>query len=246
MQAAVPGLRIRAHRAPPARWNSLVAAAAQPTDPATFLPRAPSKPRTSEGGGAGRGRLAGPARARRPAGLRRPRPGHLWRKRPPLRPLCPSAARSPAARPARTQPPGPSPSPFNWLQPAAVAATEGPRREGRGRPRAAGSPRSYLTTPVSSVASSTAAAAAVAAAATFLGSAPAAAASSTRSARLSRPARSPRPRRHTRPESPSPAARTARSPARPSAGSGSPDPPPFPRARRRAGLSNGGHSGSSR
>lgn len=80
--AEVRFLPICDHRAPPSRWNSLTSAA-QPADadPATFLPRAPSKPQTSEGG-AGRGRLAGPARARRPAGLRRPRPGHLWRKRP--------------------------------------------------------------------------------------------------------------------------------------------------------------------
>nr|XP_054096676.1 methyl-CpG-binding domain protein 6-like [Callithrix jacchus] len=130
-----------------------------------------------------------------------------------------------------------------------------PVREGAGRLGEAGAARSYLTTSVSSVSSSTATAPAVAAAATFLGSAPAAAtSSSTLCSPLPRRAhRAARPFSHLPPPSPThkprnPKPHSSRSllthpPSLP-ATSGGPVPPPFPSARRRAGLSNGGHSGS--
>lgn len=147
MQGEIGFPRLGAPRAPPPSQVELVNRS-RPASRPRHLPsprplRAPGQVKVARG--AGRGRLAGPARARRAAaaaGLRRPRPGHLWRKRPLSGLSCPSAARLPpaAARPARTQPPGPSP--LNWLQPAAAGrrAGEGPRRQGSGRPRAAGSP----------------------------------------------------------------------------------------------------------
>lgn len=97
---------------------------------------------------------------------------------------CGQSSPSPASLPfSRPEPRGPAcedpaPAPLDWLQPAAAAAA-GPRAGGEPQAPRGRLSRSYLTTPVSSVASSTAAAPAVAAAATFLGSAPAAAASST-------------------------------------------------------------------
>lgn len=110
---------------PPSRWNSLAAAAAaQPAEPAAFLPRrAPSKPRTSEGG-AGRGRLAGPARAGRPA---RPPP-------PPARSPVAKAAPSPASLPfSRPYPGGPAcEDPAARPQPLPLLTTGG--GGGRGSP----------------------------------------------------------------------------------------------------------------
>lgn len=250
----------------PSRWNSLTAAA-RLIDTATFLPHAPPETRASEGGGLERTPATTrppPTPAPSPVGKAPPPPASL----PFTPPVSPHGSRSPP-RPARTERGAGLPSAAAGPQPLELVTTGGGDRAGQwaaggspagrgrtGRPRGAGS-RKVLPNTVGLLRL------------LLNGSGPGGGGGSdipgerSRRRRLLlhsllaslpwRAHRAPRPFSHLPPPAPTHTPRNLKPygsrgrvthpPSLP-ATSGGPVPPPFPGARRRAGFSNGGHSGS--
>ncbi|CAI9157921.1 unnamed protein product [Rangifer tarandus platyrhynchus] len=248
------------------RWNSLTAAA-RLIHTATFLPHAPSETRASEGGGLERTPATTrppPTPAPSPVGKAPPPPASL----PFTPPVCPPRQPLPA-RPARTERGAGLPSAAAGPQPLELVTTGGGDRAGQwaaggspagrgrtGRPRGAGS-RKVLPNTVGLLRL------------LLNGSGPGGGGGSdipgerSRRRRLLlhsllaslpwRAHRAPRPFSHLPPPAPTHTPRNLKPygsrgrvthpPSLP-ATSGGPVPPPFPGARCRAGLSNGGHSGS--